>query len=67
MVERYHQSLKYEEVWMNEYEDPIEARHRIEQYRKTYAYQRPHQALGYRTPADYYVDEQQDESLRITA
>ncbi len=67
MVERYHQSLKYEAVWMNDYEDPIEARHQIEHYRKTYAYHRPHQALGYRTPADYYVDEQHDESLRITA
>jgi len=28
MVERFHQSLKYEEVWPNDYEDPLEA-HRV--------------------------------------
>lgn len=26
MVERFHQSLKYEEIWPNGYEDPLEAR-----------------------------------------
>ena len=56
--------LKYEEGWMNDDEDPSEARHRIEHYRETYAYQRPCQAFGYRTTADYSMDEQQDESLR---
>ena len=55
MVERYHQSLKYEEVWMHEYADALQARHRIETYRRHYAYDRPHQALDYGVPASLYV------------
>ena len=55
MVERYHQSLKYEEVWMYEYADALQARHQIEAYRQHYAYDRPHQALDYGVPATRYV------------
>jgi len=53
MVERYHQSLKYEEIWLNEYSDPLEARRRIGLYRLHYAYRRPHQALDYDVPANH--------------
>jgi len=42
MEERYHQSLKYEEIWRNDYDDPVQARQKVEQYRLHYAYQRPH-------------------------
>ena len=67
MVERYHQSMKYEEVWLNDYEDPIEARQQIDRYRERYAYRRPHQALDYGMPAELYITENTDETLRITA
>lgn len=36
MAERFHQSLKYEEIWPNDYEDPIEAQMRIAVYREHY-------------------------------
>jgi len=29
MVGRYSQSLKHEEIWLNEYDDPIQARRRL--------------------------------------
>ena len=67
MVERYHQSLKYEEIWLNDYDDPIEARKQVEEYRRRYAYERPHQALDYDVPANMYITEKTDETLRITA
>ncbi len=67
MVERYHQSKKYEEVWLNDYDDPIEARQHIDRYRERYAYERPHQALDYGMPAELYITEETDETLRITA
>jgi len=67
MVERYHQSLKYEEIWLNDYDDPIEARKAVEDYRRRYAYKRPHQALDYGVPANLYITEKTEGTLRITA
>lgn len=67
MVERYHQSLKYEEIWRNDYDDPIQARQQIEHYRVHYAYKRPHQALDYDVPAQHYVIEKSGDPLRKTA
>ncbi len=54
MVERYHQSLKYEEIWRNEYQDPFELAWRVEMYRKKYNDERPHEGLGYDFPAQVY-------------
>lgn len=51
-IERYHQTLKYEEVWGAMYENPMVAKERIEAFRKYYNEQRIHQALGYRTPME---------------
>lgn len=49
-IERYHQTLKYEEVWGAMYENPIVAKERIERFQRFYNTERIHQALGYRTP-----------------
>jgi len=49
-IERYHQTLKYEEVWGAMYENPMIAKERIERFRQFYNTERIHQALGYRTP-----------------
>ena len=51
-TERLWRSLKYEEVYLNEYETPRQAKERIYQYFNFYNHQRPHQSLGYRTPAE---------------
>jgi len=57
MVERFHQSLKYEEIWPNDYEDPLEAQMRIAIYREHYNQRRPHQALDYGVPAERYCEQ----------
>ncbi len=49
-VERLWRSLKYEEVYLRAYESVAEARAGIAAYFHFYNYERPHQALGYRTP-----------------
>jgi len=67
MVERYHQSLKYEEIRLNEYSDPLEARRRIALYRLNYAYRRPHQALDYDVPSSRYLTSKSGDLLRETA
>jgi transposase InsO family protein len=47
-------SLKYEEVYLREYRLVPEARVGIRRYFQFYNYERSHQSLEYRTPADLY-------------
>jgi putative transposase len=53
-IERLWRSVKYEEVYVRDYEDGIVARRRLSQYFRFYNTERPHQSLGNRTPADLY-------------
>ena len=53
-VERLWRAVKYEEVYLRAYESVREARARIEAYMNFYNNERPHQALGYLTPAQVY-------------
>ena len=53
-VERLWRSLKYEEVYLHAYEDAREARAGVGRYFEFYDEQRPHQSLGYQTPAAFY-------------
>lgn len=53
-TERFWRSLKYEEVYPNEYESPRQARLGIRRYIDFYNYRRPHQSLGYIPPARLY-------------
>ena len=65
LVERLWRTVKYEEVYLRAYESVREARVRIDAYMRFYNNERPHQSLGYRTPAQTY-NEAQDQ-LSITA
>jgi len=53
-VERLWRSIKYEEVYLHAYDTVREARHGIGRYIDFYNFERPHQALGYQTPDDFY-------------
>jgi putative transposase len=53
-VERLWRSLKYEEVYLNDYDSLVDARAGIGHYLTFYNDRRPHQALGYQTPASFY-------------
>ena len=50
-VERLWRTVKYEEVYLKAYANATEARRELSAYFRFYNDQRPHQALGYRTPA----------------
>ncbi len=54
MVERLWRSVKYEEVYLKDYRDGWEAADGLTNYFGFYNYERPHQSLGYRTPAEVY-------------
>jgi putative transposase len=53
-VERLWRSVKYEEVYLREYNTVREARQGLGRYFGFYNEERLHQALGYRTPAAVY-------------
>lgn len=53
-VERVWRSVKYEEVYPNDYASPRDARQGLIRYMTFYNEERPHQALAYRTPAEVY-------------
>ena len=54
-VERLWRSVKYEEVYLKAYADGRDARAGIGEYLSFYNTQRPHQALGYRTPGEVFI------------
>jgi putative transposase len=54
-IERFWRSLKYECVYLNEFEDGIQARDRIGDWIRLYNEERPHSSLdGDRTPMEQY-------------
>ena len=54
-IERLWRSLKYEEVYLKDYESVTEARAGIERYFRFYNHERLHQSLDYRTPAAVHL------------
>jgi putative transposase len=68
-IERFWRSFKREEFYLNEYKSVKELRNAISAYIKFYNQERGHQALGYKTPASVYFEQERkacgyvDESL----
>ena len=55
-IERTFRSLKYEEVYLNEYEDVHECRWAIEGYFRFFNQERVHQSLDYKTPDEVFFE-----------
>ncbi len=55
-IERLWRTVKYEEVYLKAYEDGREARISLGEYIHFYNTTRPHQSLGYLTPAEVYTE-----------
>ncbi len=53
-VERLWRSVKYEEIYLKDYQTVSEARDGLTQYFQFYNYERYHQSLGYKTPFAVY-------------
>ena len=53
-VERLWRTVKYEEVYLRDYQSVWDARQHLARYFAFYNEERLHQALGYRTPAAVY-------------
>jgi putative transposase len=57
-IERLWRSLKYEEIYLKEYSTVKELRKELRKYFEFYNFERPHQGLGSKTPAEVYFGEQ---------
>jgi putative transposase len=53
-VERLWRTVKYEEIYLKTYQDGVEGEKALRSYFDFYCYERPHQALDYRTPWAVY-------------
>ena len=56
-VERLWRSVKYEEVYLHQYRTVSEAQQNLAEYFRFYNQERLHEALGYLTPSQLYVNE----------
>jgi putative transposase len=53
-TERLWRTVKYEDVYLNDYQSPRDALQGLYRYFKFYNHKRPHQALKYLTPAEVF-------------
>jgi len=61
-TERFFRTLKYDRIYIYEYETPRDLRVMLKEYMKTYNTYRPHSSLGGASPADYYLKSKLDEA-----
>lgn len=55
-IERFWRSLKYEDIYLNDYRSINELRAGLQNYFDFYNNRRVHQSLGYKTPAEVYFN-----------
>ena len=55
-IERFWRSIKYEEIYLNDYKSMSELRYSIDNYMKKYNSKRIHSAIGNKTPNEVYYE-----------
>ncbi len=61
-TERFFRTLKYDRIYINEYETPRELRIMLNDYMKTYNTRQPHSSLGGASPVAYYLKSKLNEA-----
>ena len=56
-IEQLWRSIKYENIYLNDYASASNLRHGLNRYFQYYNYERTHQSLGNLTPAEIYNDD----------
>jgi putative transposase len=64
-IERFWRSIKYEAIYLNEFDDYAQLYSAVRRYIDFYNHQRPHQALKYQTPAAIYQGLGSEEGLFV--
>ncbi len=62
VIERLWRSVKYEEVYVNEFESVGQLRKALKKYFDFYNHERPHQSFEAQTPAEVYYGQNQHET-----
>ena len=65
LVERLWRTVKYEEVYLRAYTNSLEALKALREYFRFYNERRPHQTLGYRTPAEVFYGQPVEEEKNL--
>ena len=65
LLDRLWRTVKYEEVYLKAYSNGREAKAGLDVYFSFYNNQRPHQALGYRTPAEVHSTASDEPSKEV--
>lgn len=60
IIERFWRSIKYEDVYLNEYQNIFELELGIDKYIKFYNEKRFHQSLNYKTPNYIYKNSEKE-------
>jgi putative transposase len=55
MIERLWRTVKYEEIYLKEYQNVLELKAALQTYFHFYNYERPHKSLDGKSPADVYI------------
>jgi putative transposase len=63
-VERLWRTVKYEEVYLKDYESVSSAIENLERYFRFYNQERLHQSLNYRPPARVYFSKREDDDVK---
>jgi putative transposase len=62
-TERFFRTLKYDRIYINEYDTPRELRAMLNDYMKSYNTYRPHSSLDKKTPFQAYFGDQLNEAI----
>ena len=63
-VERLWRTVKYEDIYLKDYENGVECQEGLARFFDDYCYDRPHQSLDYRTPAEVYLGSKKAQQRR---
>ena len=66
ITERFFRTIKYEEVYLNDYASPRDARTKINNYTRFYNEERLHESLSYQTPREIYEVQEESGTSEIT-
>jgi len=64
-IERLWRTVKYEEVYLHDYQDGVDAYFALDKYFRFYNNERFHRSLDYRTPAEVYYSRESQEQIAL--
>lgn len=64
-IERFFRTLKYDEIYLNEYQDAKELKRGVARFIEFYNFRRFHSSLGYKKPMNVYLEGTRKEELKV--